>query len=447
MSPKRDAANSIVLRTGVPDGWCEKRVADLALIVGGGTPDREQSAYWQDGRIPWITPTDLTANGKKFIASGAENITELGLENSNATLVDPGAIVFSTRGTVGSMGIAAVPLTCNQSCEILVPRKEKVAGGFLYHLLNFGLSAFIRLSAGTTFSAITRGDIERVRFAVPANTDEQCDIARSLDAIDVAIERCRTELEQALALRKSLLAALLTFGIGPDGLLRNPQLRPSDFVATAIGTLPVSWTPSAVGAEFSLQNGFTLNEERRPRFRKRRYLRVANVQRDVLDLHDVQELEANDIEVAPRVLAKDDLLVVEGHADRMQIGRCALVTPEAEGMTFQNHLFRLRSLGRIVPAFGCLWLNSSYSQRYWNARCATSSGLNTINQRTLRRLVFPVPQKEEQEKIVNLVAAQRKHLDGLMERCRCMEMLKKSLMHDLLTGRVRLMPEAKAASL
>ena len=186
MALRLDAAHSVLNRTGIPEGWKEAGVADLARIVGGGTPDREQSAYWRHGTIPWITPTDLTANGAKYIAKGAESISQLGLENSNATLVPKNSIVFSTRGTVGSMALAAAPLTCNQSCEILAPRQEVVDAEFLYYLLNFGLSAFIRLSGGTTFGAITRRDIARVRFAVPSNVDEQTAIGRILDAVDTA---------------------------------------------------------------------------------------------------------------------------------------------------------------------------------------------------------------------------------------------------------------------
>ncbi len=90
-----------------------------------------------------------------------------------------------------------------------------------------------------------------------------------------------------------------------------------------------------------------------------------------------------------------------------------------------------------MPDFACLWLNSAYAQRYWNACCATSSGLNTINQRTLKRLVIPVVPKPEQEKIAGIIGQQREHLEARVVKVNAFEALKKSLMHDLLTGRVR----------
>jgi len=164
---------------------------------------------------------------------------------------------------------------------------------------------------------------------------------------------------------------------------------------------------------------------------------VANVQRDSLDLSDVHELEAKDHEYWPRCLALDDLLIVEGHADSMEIGRCARVTEEAVGMTFQNHLYRLRTKGDITAGFACMWLNSIYARRFWNARCATSSGLNTINQRALKQLALPVPSEREQHDIMSIVDHSRRHRDSVSLMRSRLEDLKSSLLHDLLTGKVR----------
>ena len=195
-----------------------------------------------------------------------------------------------------------------------------------------------------------------------------------------------------------------------------------------------------------MQSGFTLNSKRRPRIQKRLYLRVANVQRDLLDLSDVQELEAKDDEFALRILAPDDLVVVEGHADSMEIGRCARVTEDAAGMTFQNHLFRLRTTGEMTAGFACMWLNSTYAKRFWNARCATSSGLHTINQRTLKQLALPVPSPTEQRDIASIVEHCKKFREALFQKRAKLQALKNSLMHDLLTGKIRVgdMTEALA---
>ena len=437
MAHRLDASHSVLRVTRVPDGWRVACVGELADIVGGGTPDRQQNEFWRDGTVPWITPTDLTSNGQKYISDGAERISELGLKHSNAMLAPTKSIVFSTRGTVGNLALSAVPLTCNQSCEILIPRTETVDSEFLFYLLEYGYRAFVRLSGGTTFGAITRRDIARVKFAVPPSVDEQAAIARILDAVDSTLERTRDTAERARYVFTSVVAELLGRGIGHDGNLRDPIENARDFVVTPLGRLPRDWRISTVGDEFEVQSGFTINSDRQPRLQKRRYLRVANVQRDFIDLSDVHELEAKEDEFSRRVLAPDDLVIVEGHADSMEIGRCARVTAEAAGMTFQNHLFRLRTKGEIKAGFACMWLNSIYARRFWNARCATSSGLNTINQRALKQLVVPVPSEREQRAIVSIGDQCRRFRDSVALKRHNLEALKSSLMHDLLTGRVR----------
>jgi len=135
-------------------------------------------------------------------------------------------------------------------------------------------------------------------------------------------------------------------------------------------------------------------------------------------------------------LEEDDLLIVEGHADPYAIGRCARVTPEAVGLTFQNHLYRLRS--RVInPQFACIWLNSQWVRRYWQRMCATSSGLNTINQRKLKALPIVLPPSSEQKIITEIANSQNAFIDSLQECLSKIINLKRGLMQDLLTDKVR----------
>lgn len=55
----------------------------------------------------------------------------------------------------------------------------------------------------------------------------------------------------------------------------------------------------------------------------------------------------------------------------------------------------------------------------------------------LKRMIVPVPPEPEQKTIAAVVAAQRKHLESLVTKHDRLASLKISLMHDLLTGKVR----------
>jgi Type I restriction modification DNA specificity domain len=205
--------------------------------------------------------------------------------------------------------------------SFLIGAKPKVGSGlspeyFYRWLSSEQVQSYLSASSeGTTgLNNLSHSFFRAMTIPLPPS-EEQIAIARILDAMDIALERARAAVERAHQVRLSLITDLLCYGIGKIGAIRRRADQVSKFTTTPIGTLPTEWRLSTIVQEFDLQNGFTLNAERRPRIRKRRYLRVANVQRDALDLTDVQELEAGDAEFAPRVLAPDDLLVVEGHAD------------------------------------------------------------------------------------------------------------------------------------
>ncbi|MGH7090439.1 MAG: restriction endonuclease subunit S [Stellaceae bacterium] len=415
-------------------GWAAQPFLNIARVVAGQSPPSDTYNGNGDG-LPFLQ------GNANFTLRYPEPTLWCSVPSKCA---QTGDTLISVRAPVGEVNRADRDYAIGRGLAAI--RANRCDPDFLYHATQRWRWSLQRVAQGTTFDAVTARHFALLRVAAPLDHSERAAIARILDAVDTALECTREAIDRAQQLRASLLADLLRHGIGDNGKVRAHDDRSPEFVSAPAGRLPIVWLLSTVDKEFDLQIGFALNESRRPRYRKRRYLRVANVQRDALDLSDVQELEAGDLEFAPRVLARDDMPVVEGHADRMEIGRCARVTEAAAGMTFQNHLFRLRTKGAVVPGFACLWLNSAYAQRFWNARCATSSGLNTINQRSLKRLMMPVPSRVEQETIVKIIEQQRQHWEALLSKLSKLESLKKGLMHDLLTGRVRVNGLAEAGA-
>ncbi|MGW5058541.1 restriction endonuclease subunit S [Streptomyces sp. NPDC004096] len=193
---------------------------------------------------------------------------------------------------------------------------------------------------------------------------------------------------------------------------------------------------STVVNEFTIQAGITMGPDRTPASSPHGYLRVANVQKGYIDCSDIAELEARDGDLKRWALQRDDLLVVEGHASPQEIGRCARVEEGAEGLLYQNHLFRLRATS-ILPAFGEIWLNSHHTRSYWIRMCSTSSGLHTINSKLLGAVPVPIVPSELQIKISEAAERGRKSRDQRLQNISKLESVKQALMGDLLTGKVR----------
>jgi type I restriction enzyme, S subunit len=433
MAPKFDAAHSILLRTGMPTGWNDATVAELARIEGGGTPDRDQAAYWRNGTVPWITPSDLTANGTKFISSGAENISLLGLENSNATLVPPGSIVFSTRGTVGSLAIASVPLTCNQSCEILIPDTLRVCGDFLYYLLTYGYSAFIRLSEGTTFGSITRREIARVRFAVPDDIGEQASIARVLEAVDAALERTR----MALVAAKMLAASLVEEAV--NGVLLNPK-EDETWTHPRLGSIPKTWLVERVGKACSRIVDGTHQAVQTSRAGVP-FLYVSCVKEGRIlweNAGKITERTYSFISKGREPQAGCVLYTAVG-----SYGNAALVTT-SEPFSFQRHIAILYPRPqRLLGGYLAMWLNSSKGKR-WSEIHAVGNAQKTVTLTELGKLLIPLPPIEVQHKLCEVVSGAEAKVDTVARRLSAFGDLKRALMHDLLTGRVRVKSPVEA---
>ncbi|MEU6246616.1 restriction endonuclease subunit S [Glycomyces sp. NPDC047010] len=196
------------------------------------------------------------------------------------------------------------------------------------------------------------------------------------------------------------------------------------------------WILSSVDEQFEIKSGITLGPHRLPKDDASGYLRVANVQRGAIRMAEVARLQASPSERQGYRLAQDDLLIVEGHADINQIGRCARVGDEAAGLLYQNHLFRLRP--RTMNAvFAEAWLNSQYAMDYWRATCTSSSGLNTINSRQLKNMLIAVPPYTEQLSIASIIDQYQRRMDSEVEGLEKLHALKEGLMEDLLSGRVR----------
>ncbi len=272
--------------------WIDLPLEHLADISSGGTPSRANPAFW-GGDIPWVTPSDITACKTNYLLEVADYITKKGLNSSSAKPLPEGALLLTSRATIGDIRIAARPVTTNQGFKNIVVH-DQIDGGFLFYQLSRLKSSFIRYAAGSTFLEINRKDTGRVLVPHPKSKSAQQKIARILQTIDRAIEQTEALIDKYQQIKAGLMHDLFTRGIGPDGQLRPPREQaPHLYQQTPIGWIPKEWEVMFVQDVFDITSGITLGTHRRPRNHPRPYLRVANVFKEKLDLGDISLLEAS----------------------------------------------------------------------------------------------------------------------------------------------------------
>lgn len=187
--------------------WKAGTISDLGTVVGGSTPSKSKPEYYCENGIAWITPKDLSVNKSKFVSRGENDITELGLKNSSASIMPEGTVLFSSRAPIGYIAIAAGEVTTNQGFKSVVPKPE-IGTAFVYFFLKQNLPVIEGMASGSTFKEVSGSTMKNI----PATVPDADTISKFNDFCTpiFAQQRILEEQNQSLTeLRNSLLPKLM----------------------------------------------------------------------------------------------------------------------------------------------------------------------------------------------------------------------------------------------
>ena len=192
----------------MPNDWQEGALSDLGDVIGGSTPSKAKPEYYTKHGIAWITPKDLSINKNKFIAHGADDITELGLRNSSARLMPTGTILFSSRAPIGYIAIANGEICTNQGFKSVIP-KGNVGTAFVYYFLKENLEIIESMASGSTFKEVSGATMKVIPAVIP-DDDTLCRF--QADCASIFDKQALLEEENAnlAALRDTLLPRLMS---------------------------------------------------------------------------------------------------------------------------------------------------------------------------------------------------------------------------------------------
>lgn len=414
----------------VPQGWEVKRLGDLANIVGGGTPARDIEEYWKNGDILWATPTDITKEKTgKYIDQTEEYITEKGLSSSSAKLIPVNSILLTSRANIGDMRLNTKPMATNQGFASLIPYDDNAQ--FLYYLLGIYVPYMRRRAYGTTFPEISKTEVKNIPVVIPKNLVEQQKIASILSGIDCAIEATQTLIDKEKMIKKALMADLLNHGIDEQGRIRTPQTH--CYVESSLGMIPSGWEVKRLGEIGECINGLTYSPDDVVEYDGILVLRSSNIQGNKLAFEDNVYVRS-DMRITDRTRVNDILICVR-NGSKSLIGKNALITGEAHDQAHGAFMtvFRTQHYKYIFQLFQ----SDMYTTQVEKNLGAT---INSINNSDLLMFEFPLPMSlDEQLKIAQILSAQDHKIETEEANLAKLQNLKKALMADLLSGKVRVM--------
>lgn len=200
----------VKVEDGVPEGWVQKKIADVCDTVGGGTPSTKVAEYWE-GDITWVVPTDVTRNDCLVLLDSERKITEKGLRESSAQLVPANTILMTSRASVGFFALMDVEACTNQGFINIIPHDEAMRMFLLFNLMS-RVSEIRSNAKGTTYPEISKGRFRQMDIIIPSES-QVSEFRRLADDI-IRQVRCLKQGILQLTRARDLLLSRLVAGFG-----------------------------------------------------------------------------------------------------------------------------------------------------------------------------------------------------------------------------------------
>ena len=188
--------------SGFTDVWEQRKLGELAEIVGGGTPSTGIDSYW-DGDIDWYAPAEI--GEQIYLESSQRKITEEGLNKSSAKILPIGTVLFTSRAGIGKTAILLKEGCTNQGFQSIVPNKEKLDSYFIFtrseELKRYGET----VGAGSTFVEVSGKQMANMELMMPKKMLEQQRIGEYFQSLDNLITLHQRKCDELQNLKKFML--------------------------------------------------------------------------------------------------------------------------------------------------------------------------------------------------------------------------------------------------
>jgi type I restriction enzyme S subunit len=402
----------------IPEGWRNFMLGDVAEVFGGATPSTNVADYW-NGDIPFVTPSDVTdLKGSNTLKSTKKGITKAGFNSTSAACIPAGAVLLTSRATIGFCCINKIPVVTNQGFINLVC-KDELCNIYALYLIRSLKRELERLSDGSTFKELARRSFRKISIVLPPLA-EQHKITSILSIVDDSLQKSDEIITKTQQLKKGLMQQLLTQGIGH---MRSKK--------TELGEVPESWRVVRINQICKVRRGASPRPiEDASYFSKsgRGWIRIVDATSTYKYLKRTSQYlskkgESKSVEVNP-----GDLIM----SICATIGKPIIVDIPAcihDGFVWFSELSQ-DMLGEYL-----FYVLQNKEQDFVKKKQIGTQG--NLNTKLVGSTIIVLPPNEEQQKIVEILSTVDNKLEKELLRKEQIDRLKKSLMHDLLTGNVR----------
>lgn len=417
----------------IPKSWKVKPIAYMTKSRSGGTPDRNNLLYWENGTIPWMSSGEVN---KVNIYDTDEKITTLAVHHSSAKIISKNAVMVALNGqgkTKGMSAILRIDSACNQSLCAFSCNAGILYYEYLFWCFQTMYTYLRQMSGDDVRDGLAASYVKKQKIPVPKYEEQQA-IADFLDKECAQIDSIAADLEKQIELLQQYKKSLITEAV-TKGLDKSVPMKDSG--VEWLGKIPEHWDVEPIKYRVTFHNGdrgenypskSELQSEGIP------FINAGHLEGDGLNMDNMDYISEEKYRIMGGVkLRSGDIL----YCLRGSVGKNAIV--DMNQGTVASSLVAIRSV-RISAKYLYYCLNSHIEevQRYLWDNGTAQPNLSADN---LGKYKICIPPVEEQMTIVeylnnicsqvdNLIIGKRRQLSTIQQH-------KKSLIYEYVTGKKR----------
>ena len=201
------------------------------------------------------------------------------------------------------------------------------------------------------------------------------------------------------------------------------------------------WKTDKFKNQIQYKSGYTWSKEQELKTQEPnsvRVLTVTNIQKD-LDLSEELYLQGvSEKDKKEKAVSKDWCIAVSSNGNRKRIGNAVFIKDDTDYL-FASFLtaFKPKDNSDILPDYFFRWLTLHNVQERITSVSEGTTGLGNLDIRYLRNMDIHFPEKQEQTAIAAILSKVDEAIASVQASISAAERLKKSLMQNLLTGRMK----------
>ncbi|EQC1013222.1 restriction endonuclease subunit S [Pseudomonas aeruginosa] len=414
----------------VPEHWDIRSVKTLARLDGGaGFPDDEQGQ--SDNPIPFFKVAELASG----LRDTANTVTEETAKRLGAKIFPPSTLVFAKVGAALLLNrrcLLEMPACLDNNMMALLPGTYESQWLFwVFCTLDMGLIA----NPGAVPS-INQEQVGNIRLGVPTIA-EQKSIAQSLRRetarIDALIEKKARFIELLREKRQALITHAVTKGL-------DPNVKMKDSGVEWLGEVPEHWGVKPL--KLLVKEGSTISygivQPGEPLDEGVPFVQTTNMSSGDFEIESLQKTTPVIAAGFPRSRLTGGEVIL---GIRASIGAAFVVPMHLAGVNLSRGVARIDCSSELSSHFFVAYLSSMAVDGYWQL-AKQGSTFNEVSIATVKELLVPVPPREEQAEIEDMLSNATARLNSILKKTeRSIELLKErrsALISAAVTGQIDL---------